>query len=87
MEKKVSLRKCIACMERKPKKELVRIVKHPENGIMIDVTGKTNGRGAYLCRDMVCIEKAEKKDLLKMALKTPISKDFYEEIKRHVEDR
>lgn len=84
MAQKSPLRKCVACQEKKEKRELIRIVKHPEKGLMIDETGKANGRGAYLCRDLQCIEKAEKKNSLKIALKTSIEKEFYEEIMRYV---
>lgn len=85
MERKIPLRKCIACSERRPKRELVRIVNDPERGVIIDESGKANGRGAYLCRDAACIRKAKKKNMLKFALKTSVSDDFYEEIVRYVE--
>jgi len=58
--KKVPLRKCIGCMESKPKKELLRIVKDKENNMFVDVTGKCNGRGAYICYDTECLKKAIK---------------------------
>lgn len=83
-EHKPPLRKCIACQVRKPKHELIRVVNNPEQGLMIDERGKLNGRGAYLCRDRACIEKARKKNLLKVALKTSINDEFYEEILRYV---
>ncbi len=59
-KKKVPLRKCIACGEGKPKKELIRVVKSNENEVNIDITGKMNGRGAYICSNLECLELAQK---------------------------
>lgn len=84
-EKKIPLRKCVACQERKPKRELVRVVADPERGPIIDASGKANGRGAYLCRDAECIAKAKKRNTLKHALKTNVQDAFYEEILHYVE--
>ena len=58
--KKVPQRKCIACQDRDNKKELIRIVKNKEGEIFIDLTGKANGRGAYICKDCECLKKAIK---------------------------
>lgn len=85
MPKQIPLRKCVACRERKEKRDLIRVVNDPEKGPIVDTTGKANGRGAYLCRDVKCIQTARKKNMLKFALKTSIPEDFYEEILRHVE--
>ena len=63
-QKKVPMRMCVGCKELKPKKELMRIVKNKENEIFIDFTGKANGRGAYICRQNVCLEKAIKSKML-----------------------
>ncbi|NCC86782.1 MAG: YlxR family protein [Clostridia bacterium] len=60
MQKKVSLRRCNGCMEMKPKKELVRVVKNKEGEISLDLTGKKAGRGAYVCKNLECMEKARK---------------------------
>ena len=56
--KKIPMRKCTGCGEMKPKKEMVRIVKTTESDITLDLTGKLNGRGAYLCRNAECLKKA-----------------------------
>ncbi len=56
--KKVPLRKCTGCGEMKTKKELIRVLKTPEDTIVLDVTGKKNGRGAYLCNQLECFRKA-----------------------------
>lgn len=60
MQKKIPLRRCNGCMEMKPKKELVRVVKNKEGEISLDLTGKKAGRGAYVCRDSDCLKKARK---------------------------
>lgn len=86
MPKREPLRKCVVCGERKEKADLLRAVRLPSGEVCIDETGKTNGRGAYLCRSLECIEKAEKKNRLKAALKTQIGETFYEELKRSIEE-
>ena len=60
VKRKVPMRQCIGCREMKNKKELIRILKTPENQFVIDATGKKNGRGAYLCKSMSCFEAAVK---------------------------
>ncbi len=60
MQKKVPLRRCNGCMEMKPKKELVRVVKNKDGEISLDLTGKKAGRGAYVCKDLECLKKARK---------------------------
>ena len=56
--KKIPLRMCTGCMEMKPKKELIRVVKSPEGEVSVDLTGKKSGRGAYICKNIECLEKA-----------------------------
>ena len=58
--KKIPMRKCLGCMQSFPKKELIRIVRTPENEVCLDATGKKSGRGAYLCKDKACLKKAIK---------------------------
>lgn len=70
--KKISYRTCIGCQLRKPKKELLRIIRTPEGRIEIDFTGKKSGRGAYLCYNIECFEEAIKKNRLGRALKVEI---------------
>ena len=67
IQKKVPMRKCIGCMESKPKKELIRIVSG-EGGLTLDLSGKANGRGAYLCADPKCLAKAVKKNAFQRSL-------------------
>ncbi|MDD6207841.1 MAG: YlxR family protein [Clostridiales bacterium] len=85
VKKKVPLRQCIGCGEMKPKKELVRIIKTPEGEIIADVTGKQNGRGAYICNDRGCVEKAQKSRAIERALKMPVPKEIYESLMKGVD--
>ena len=62
--KKVPLRQCLGCGEMKSKKEMLRIIRTAEGEVFLDVTGKKNGRGAYICKDAGCLEKARKKKAL-----------------------
>ena len=82
--KKIPLRKCVSCNERKEKKELVRIVAS-EAGPVIDTTQKMNGRGAYLCKDEKCIMNAQKRKSLDRALEIKVTDDFYELLKRELQ--
>lgn len=76
-KRKIPLRKCVACQEMKPKRELIRVVKTPEDEVLIDVTGKKSGRGAYLCGSSECFRLASKNRALDKALKTKISPEIY----------
>lgn len=60
MEKKVPLRKCLGCMSSFPKKDLIRVVKTPEGEVVLDLSGKKSGRGAYICKNSACLKKAIK---------------------------
>lgn len=79
--KKVPVRMCIACREGRPKKELVRVVAS-ENGLCADETGKAHGRGAYICPNVECLDKAKKAKAFERALETDMSEDAYNGIKR-----
>ena len=80
MAKQIPLRQCVGCREMKPKNQLVRVIKTPENEITIDLTGKKNGRGAYICHNIDCYNKAVKSKGIERTLKTAIPADVYEEI-------
>lgn len=80
INKKVPLRMCIACKESKPKKELIRIVKFEDN-FSLDFTGKSNGRGAYICDSEECLNKVVKQKLLNKTFKQNISCEVYDDIK------
>ena len=80
--KKIPMRKCVGCGEMKNKKEMLRVLKTPENVVVLDDTGRKNGRGAYLCFQKECLEKAEKNKGIERSLKMPISPDAYESLKK-----
>ena len=75
------LRMCIVCHNMKDKRELLRIVKDKENNIFVDETGKKNGRGAYICKNSVCLEKLQKQKLLNKTFKMNVNEEVYEKIK------
>lgn len=79
--RKMPMRQCVGCGEMKTKKDMMRVVKTADNEIILDFTGKKNGRGAYLCHSMECLEKAQKNKGLERSLKTPIPEDVFESIK------
>ncbi len=79
-EKKIPMRTCTITKEKYPKLELIRIVRTPENEIKVDLTGKLNGRGAYLKKDIEVIEKARKTKVLERHLETKISDEVYDEL-------
>lgn len=85
-KKKIPMRMCIGCGEMMPKKELIRIVKTPEETITVDLTGKVNGRGAYICKAESCLEKAVKAKRLERAFSTQISPEIYETLKKDLTD-
>lgn len=75
--KKIPLRMCVGCREKKSKAELIRIVKKPEGEIVTDTTGKISGRGAYICRCVDCLAKAEKTNALSRAFETKIDDEVF----------
>ncbi len=81
-QKKIPMRKCIGCNESKPKKELVRIVRTPDEDIILDITGKKNGRGAYICNDAQCLKKARKAKRLEKIFECSVPDAVYDEAER-----
>ena len=79
--KNIPNRTCIGCNEIKPKKELIRIVKNKEGNIFVDKTGKANGRGAYLCDNIECLEKAIKTKKLERTFEVTIESKIYEDLR------
>ena len=71
--RKLPLRICVGCQERKPKRELIRIVRSPDGEVAVDPTGKKSGRGAYICPRIVCLQKAIKGKRLEKNLQVPIT--------------
>jgi len=82
MAKKIPMRQCIGCGEMKGKKEMMRILKTPENEIVLDITGKKNGRGAYLCKEKECLVKARKNRGLERSFKMSIPGEVYENLEK-----
>ena len=79
--KKIPERTCIGCNEAKPKMELLRIVKDKENSVCIDLTGKKNGRGAYICAKQECLDKAIKSKRLSKVFELDIDEKIYEDLR------
>ena len=73
-------RRCAACGKVSSKDGLIRVARSPEGGYVVDVTGKAPGRGAYLCRDSACIEKAVKKQSLNRSFHDAVPKEIYDEL-------
>ncbi len=80
MPKQIPVRQCTGCRQMKPKNELVRVIKTPDGEICLDKTGRKNGRGAYLCPDLTCYQKAVKSKGIERSLKCEIPNEIYEAI-------
>ena len=83
-QKRIPQRTCIACRTVRPKRELVRVVRTPEGDVVVDETGKRNGRGAYLCPTRACWETALSRGLLNRALRTNLTEDAKAQIADYV---
>ncbi|EIW18531.1 MULTISPECIES: RNase P modulator RnpM [Pelosinus] len=81
IQKKTPQRMCVGCQEMKNKKELLRIVRTPDDDVILDPTGKKSGRGAYLCCNEQCLAKAFKEKRLERALKRVINPEIYEQLR------
>lgn len=81
--RKIPQRKCIVCGKLSDKKDLLRIVKNKEEGILIDESGKVNGRGAYVCKNEDCIKGLRRTNKLNQAFKMKIEDDIYEELEAY----
>lgn len=82
-EKSLPLRKCVGCVQMKPKESLVRVVKNKDGEIFIDKGGKANGRGAYICKGSAdCIKAAKKGRRFEKTLKSPIPDEIYQELEK-----
>ena len=82
MNKKIPLRQCVGCNEMKSKKEMLRVLKTTEEEVVLDTTGKMNGRGAYLCKNAECLKKAMKHKGIERSLKMTIEKSVYEKLEK-----
>ena len=82
--KKIPMRQCVGCREMKPKRELIRVIRTSEDEILIDATGKKNGRGAYICPNRECLEKAVKNKGLERSLKISVPQEIYDDFEREI---
>ena len=83
--KKIPMRRCVGCNEHKPKAELLRVVRDPEGGISLDFKGKKSGRGAYICPNPECLQKARKSKSLDRSLEVPIPEEVYARLAAEME--
>jgi len=82
--KKIPMRTCVITGEKLPKKELIRVVRTPEGNVIVDETGKANGRGAYLKKDIETFNKAENSKILNKKLEVEVPSSIYEELRSKV---
>lgn len=87
MAKKIPVRQCVGCGEMKGKKEMMRVLKTPEDQIILDITGKKNGRGAYLCISKECLMKARKNKGLERSFKMSIPSEVYDNLEKEFEEK
>ena len=84
--KKVPMRQCVGCGEMKNKREMIRVIKTSENEIILDATGKKNGRGAYLCISRECLKKARKNKGLERSFKMSIPNEVYDSLEKEYDE-
>lgn len=85
-KRKMPQRQCVGCRESKDKSELIRVVRTPEGEIILDRTGRSNGRGAYLCESRECLKKARKANALSRSFKMNVPEETYEELERQLQN-
>lgn len=83
--KKIPMRQCTGCREMRPKREMIRVVKSPENEISLDFKGKAQGRGAYVCQSTDCLKKAIKSKALERSLEISIPDEIYAQLSEQME--
>ena len=83
--KRVPLRKCLGCMCSFPKRDLARVVRTPEGNVILDKTGRANGRGAYICKSKECLKKAIKPKRVSRSLEVEIPDELYDALQRELE--
>ncbi len=86
MEKKTVKRRCVGCRESFDKRQLIRVIRTPEGKIELDLTGKSNGRGAYLCRNAECLKKARKKRSLNSSLNVSVPDEIYDKLEKELNE-
>ena len=86
MQKKIPQRQCMGCRERKEKREMIRVVRTTEGDVRLDFSGKLNGRGAYICRDVKCLKKARKSHRIDRDLECVISDEVYDAMEQELQN-
>ena len=82
--RKIPTRRCTGCGEHFPKNTLIRVLRTPEGEILLDLTGKKSGRGAYICKNINCLKKARKAHRLESSLECPISTEIYDKMEEEL---
>ena len=85
MQKKIPQRQCMGCRERKEKRQLIRVVRKTDGSVCVDFSGKVSGRGAYICPDKACLNKALKSKSLERSLEVPIPEEVYGRLEKEME--
>ncbi|MGI6172297.1 MAG: RNase P modulator RnpM [Christensenellales bacterium] len=85
-KRRIPMRMCMGCREKRPKKELLRVVKSPEGIVSADATGKAAGRGAYICPDAECLKRAMKSRALERELEVKIAQEVYDALLHSIEE-
>ena len=85
MQKKIPQRQCMGCRERKPKRDMIRVVRCTDGQVRLDFGGKMNGRGAYICPDPECLRKVQKSKALERSLEVPIPEEVYGRLMKEME--
>ena len=86
MAKKIPMRQCVGCGEMKSKKDMMRVLRTDEGSVVLDITGRKNGRGAYLCVNRECLLKARKNKGLERSFKMNIPQEIYENLEKEFEE-
>ena len=84
MQRKIPMRQCMGCREKKPKKDMIRVVRGLDGTPNLDFSGKAAGRGAYVCPDPACLKKAQKTGALERSLEVPIPQEVYERLEKEM---
>lgn len=87
MSKKAPMRMCVGCREMKDKQDLIRVIRMADGQFCIDNKKKMNGRGAYICRNIECLETARKNRSLERSLKTRVPDEIYDELEKEIETK
>ena len=83
-KRKIPQRQCLGCNEHKPKAELLRVVRDPEGNVSLDFTGKSSGRGAYICRSLKCLQRARRSQRIEKNLECAIPDEVYDRMEREL---